>query len=322
MDSKHRHQLEQNVLAKWISTQYRDWIRPNSQWLSYAALGVILVVAIFVFTSRINSWNRASSWKQYYAALHSAQPETALEGLTDTVKGEVGEWTRLTLAQQQLTDGCAQLFNDKTKAIPVLEKAVISFLRLQKEARSPEFKQYAGFGLGQCYEALAAARTSNHENQTAGSDDWSRAVKEYEQIAGEENFTGRQAKKQLALLRQPETKNFLQLTAAKKPEKQEEFKVNIDPADPMTPAGTIDLSGFDTPEIPADKPAENKPATDKPAENPPAAEDKPAEENTAAEKTTGETPPEEKKTETPKIIGEKQADEPKAEEPKTEGTAK
>ena len=222
MDSKHRHELEKNELAKWIVAQYEDWIRPNSSWLGYAVIGVLVVTLIIVATARVNTWNRSTAWKQYYAALHSPQAETELELLAQSTSSGVGIHARLALAQRQLSEGCSQVFTDKAKAIVTLEKALASFQQVQKATSDPKFLQQAGFGLGQCWEALAAARVG---------DDLAKAEGEYQKVADQwgESFDGQRAKKQLAWIRQPATITFLVLTAEKTVETSEvdDFKTNF-----------------------------------------------------------------------------------------------
>lgn len=239
MDSKHRHQLEQNALAKWLLAQYEGWIRPNSSWLGYACLGVLIVIIIVMATARVNSWNQASAWKQYYAALYSEQSEADLEVIADSTSGAVSVLARLALAQRQLTEGCTQLFTDKTVSIAAVEKAIVSFEQVQEKTKDTSMLQQAGLGLGRCWEALAAARVG---------DDLARAEEEYQKVADRwgEEYTGQLAKQQLARLRKPSTKKFMQLAAAKKiePAGAGDFSVNIDPSDPFA-AGKVDLSSFD-----------------------------------------------------------------------------
>ena len=238
MDNKHRHQLEQNLLAKWLITQHEEWIRPNSSWLGYAVLGVLVVVAALIGTARLNSWNQAAAWKQYYAALQSPLAETEL-ALVANSTGVVGVQARLALAWRLLAEGCEQVFRNKVDAITTLDKAIDSFQRVQKGTNDPLLLQQAGFGLGQCWEVLAAARIG---------DDLTKAEEEYQKLAARwgEEFFGQRAKQQLALIRQPATKTFIELAAAKVPASfgADDFKVEINPDDPFA-TGQVDLSIFD-----------------------------------------------------------------------------
>jgi hypothetical protein len=239
MDSKHRHELEKNELAKWIVAQYEDWIRPNSSWLGYAVLGVLVVVFIIMATARINTWNRSAAWKQYYAALHSPQAETDLELLAQSTSGVVSTYARLTLAHRLLSEGCSQVFTDKTKAIVTLEKALASFQQVQNATSDPLFLQQAGFDLGQCWESLAAARVG---------DDLTQAESEYQKVVDQwgDEFVGQRAKKRLALLRQPATVAFLAFSAEKaaEPTEMDDFISKFGSMDPFEP-GQMDFGSLD-----------------------------------------------------------------------------
>ena len=240
MDSKHRHELEQNILAKWLTDQYQGWIRPNSSWLGYAVVGVLVVAAIIMGTTRVNAWNRAAAWKQYYAALHSEQADTELEAIAHSTTGIVGVYARLALAQRQLSEGCSQVFTDKAQSIAVLEKAIASFQQVQKNASDPMLLQQADFGLSQCWETLAAARIG---------DDLANAEEEYQTVAERwrDSFMGQRAQKRLALIRQPSTKMFIELMAAKTvaPSETDGFDWKFDFADPLAPEGQIDFGTFE-----------------------------------------------------------------------------
>jgi hypothetical protein len=233
MDSKHRHELEQNELAKWIIAQYEDWIRPNSGWLGYAVVAVLVVVAVILGTARVNTWNRHAAWKQYYAALYSEQADAELEAIAQSSSGIIGVYARLALAQRQLTEGSSQVSIDKTLSIVVLEKAITSFQYVQKATSDPLILQQAGFGLGMCWETLAAARTG---------DDLAKAREEYQRIVDRwgESFIGQRAQEQLALLRQPTTETFLKLTAAKtktaEPSGLDDFRTTFGFGDPFESA--------------------------------------------------------------------------------------
>ena len=210
MDSKKRHELEQNELAKWIASQYNDWIRPNSSWLGYAVLGVLIFITIIMVTEQFNTKNQNAAWRHYYAALHSENAETELETVAN-MGGAVGVQARLTLAQRQLAEGCSYAAVDKALTIVVLEKAIVSFEQVQKATNDPAVLRQAGYGLGQSRETLAAARVGN---------DQAMAEEEYQKVVDKwaESGIGKRAQNQLALIRQPGTKVFFQRTAEKKPE--------------------------------------------------------------------------------------------------------
>jgi len=238
MDSKKRHELEQNELAKWIVAQYEDWIRPNSSWLGYAVLGILIVIVVIMATARVNTWNQKAAWRHYYAALDSPQADVELELVANSTSGIVGAYARLALAQRQLAEGCSQVFIDKMEAIVMLEKAIASFQQVQRKTSDPSILQEAGFGLGYVWETLAAARVG---------DDLTKAEEEYKKVSslwGDE-FVGKRAKKQLVLLQQPTTKTFLEFNAKKTVEPSgDDFKVPFSNIDPFEP-GQVDLGTFE-----------------------------------------------------------------------------
>jgi len=244
MDSKERHKLEQNELAKWITTQYNGWIRPNSSWLGYAVLGVFIIIVIIIGTARVNAWNQAEAWKQYHAALNSPQAEAELELIAQTTSGVVAVRARLALAQRQLAEGCAQVFIDKNEAIVLLEKAIVSFQQVQKTSSDPLMLQDAAYGLGQCWETLAAARVG---------DDLARAEEAYQMIIDRwgDSFAGQRAKKQLASIRQPSTRMILELMAAKVAEiPEDDFRLgDLQFDDARMPGGLMGVNPFEQPRI-------------------------------------------------------------------------
>jgi len=242
MDSKTRNELEQNELAKWLTHQYEDWIEPNKSWLGYAVLGLLIVIVIIFATARVNAWNRQTEWQQYYAALNSADPSAALELVANSTSSIVGAQARLALAQLQLAEGSAQAFIDRSAAIVLLDRAIISFQQVQRATSDPMILQQAGFGLGQCWETLAAIRIGN---------DLANAEEEYQRVAERwgDGFMGQRAQKQLALLRQPSTRMFLERMAAHRPALPAGMEgwggeVFIDPAVPFAAPGRLDLDRF------------------------------------------------------------------------------
>ena len=242
MDSKYRHKLEQNELAKWLSNQYEDWIKPNKSWLVYAVMGLLIVIAVIFATARVNAWNRGAAWNQFYAAFDSLNVQSELEIIAQSTSGTVAAHARLALAQLQQAEGSAQVFIDKSKTILLLDKAITSFQQVQKATNDPMLLQQAGFGLGQCWETLAAVRVG---------DDLAKAEEEYQKVAerwGDGYMMGQRAQKQLALIRQSSTKMVLERMATKT--EMEDFGVSINPDDPFlfSPGDLIsDMFGQPTP---------------------------------------------------------------------------
>ena len=269
MDSKTRHELEKNELLKWITHQHEDWIKPNQSWLGYAALGVLVVIVIVFVTARVNTANQNAAWKQFYAALGSPNANVELEFVANSTSGIVGAHARLALAQRQLAEGNEETtmsFPDKSKAIALLEKAISSFQQAQKASSDPMVLQQAIFGIGQCWETLAAVRIG---------DDLSKAEKTYQEVVErwEDGHMGQRAQKQLARIQQPATQIVLERLATKVPEGTAGMEgpgVAINPEEPFFPGGALNLDnrfGPGTmPEIlpptpfPEQKPEEEPPA--------------------------------------------------------------
>jgi hypothetical protein len=233
MDSKTRHELEQNELARWLTHQYEDWIEPNKGWLGYAVLGLLVVIVVIFATAHVNAWNQTAAWNQFYAALNSMNAQAELEIVANSTTGIVGANARLALAQLQKAEGSAQAFIHRSEAIVFLDKAIASFQQVQRATNDPMLLQQAGFGLGQCWETLAAIRVG---------DDLAKAEEEYQKVVERwgDGFMGQRAQKQLALIRQPATKMFLERLAARTPEipaGMEGFGVTINPDDPFFPGG-------------------------------------------------------------------------------------
>ncbi|MDR3232807.1 MAG: hypothetical protein LBT46_03940 [Planctomycetaceae bacterium] len=230
MDSHRRHQLRENLLANWIITQYEEWIRPNSTWLYWAIVGVLIAAVIIAGTIRLNAWSQSAAWKHYYAALHSGQAEAELESLADQTSGNVGVQARLALGQLKLAEGCNAVFTDKAKAVAALEKAVFVFQKVQKTSAADKMVlQQAAFGSAQAFEALAASRKGG---------DLQKAEAEYRNIAEtwKNENVGRRAAAQLEMFGQTGTKKFFEIAAAqviKTEDKADDFKVNIDKQEPF-----------------------------------------------------------------------------------------
>jgi hypothetical protein len=126
-----------------------------------------------------------------------------------------------------------------------LEQAITSFQQVQRATSDLTLLQQAGFGLAQCWETLAAVRSEN---------DLAKAEEEDMRIAERwgDGFMGQRAQQQLALIRQPTTRMFLERMAAKTaevPAGMEGFDgVTIDPDAPFSP-GALDFGRFGWEEI-------------------------------------------------------------------------
>lgn len=301
MDSNRRHKLAQNDLAR----QYEEWIKPNLQWISWAFIAVLLLIAVGVGYSKLLQSNKAAAWKMYYSALSTENATVALETVANSTGEAAGLQARLSLGQLLLAEACVDAMSNKTDAVEKLEKAIIQFRKVKESKASAELKQEAAWGIGQTFETLASLRS--------GQEDMEQAVQEYKSLAERwpNSFLGEKAAKQSVFISRSDTKKFFEWSVAqaeKKPD-ADDFKTEIDENNPFPqgPGGldleksfgegfaapktetVIELKGAETEEKPA---VEEKPETEAKPEAKPVTEDQ-----AVAEPEREETESEEMKNE-------------------------
>ncbi len=245
MDSNRRHQLSQNMLANWIFRLYDEWIRPYGQWIVLGILFILVVMTIFLVTHRLQAHNRQESWSQYAQAIMSDDQATQLTLVVATLREPLATQALLTLAQIQLSEGCAAIRTDKKVAEESLHKAMGYFQDVEKRATNDELSWQALFGQAQVWESLAAVRE--------GTIDLPEAEKVYAKLAEQaaDSFWGKKAKEKLSFLKRSDTQQFLTLSA------KHVFVVPSDEPmvqfDPENPGLDSTREAFDEPETkPAD----------------------------------------------------------------------
>lgn len=152
MDSEHRHELEENVLAGWLAKQVEE-IKPH---LPAIGVGAVLLVAALV------GWNgyrrsaenaKAERWRDFAVAIEGAQPnEEMLQQAIDANPGTaVAEWAEVTWADGKLYDAANNFFRNRAEADKSVEQAIGVYERLVS-ADDRNVAERANFQLGRALE--------------------------------------------------------------------------------------------------------------------------------------------------------------------------
>lgn len=152
MDSEHRHELEQNDLATWLS----DKIEQTKPFLPAIAVGLVIFVAAVI---GYKSWKasareaKADRWRSFAVAVEGAQPDLnllkqAAEANPDT---NVGEWSEVTWADGRLYQATLQYFRNRDAANTALDEAVEVYERMIT-ATEQAVAERAKFQLARAYE--------------------------------------------------------------------------------------------------------------------------------------------------------------------------
>jgi hypothetical protein len=174
MKSERRHELQANQLAIWLRKTYKT-IQPYVNLI----LGIAVLVVVGVIGYRW--WNGRSSaraekaFDAYFAAFRA--PEDDRIDLLDSVAKDnpgtdAGQWARLEASFLRLEKGANEMFRDRIRGMDTLEKAVDGFMTA-REARQPEIKWQATFGLAEAKESRLEAdeaRSYYEEVVTKGPD--------------------------------------------------------------------------------------------------------------------------------------------------------
>ncbi len=154
MKTERRHELQQNVLADWLGEQV-TWARDYSRAIMATIVGVLVIVCVYLYTTQKSSARQAQVWQEYLAATTpNADMNDKLTTLADKASDtSAGRWARLRLADQQLNQGCDQLFQNRGDAGTSLNDAEKNYEKL-KNASESVIRERATLGLAKTYEAL------------------------------------------------------------------------------------------------------------------------------------------------------------------------
>ncbi len=196
MKSERRHELEQNLLAQWL-TKAVATTKPYANAILAAILAVVLVWLVISYLGQRSEAQSTKAWDDYFAAL-SEQSATVpdLEKVAKEHQGTVaGTWALLTAADLQLNSGCSLLFTNKASANLELRHALDNYLRLQEQSGADEVRRRAILGEARAREALG---------------DLDRAQERYEHLLKQwpKGVDAAVARKRLADIQNQSTKEF------------------------------------------------------------------------------------------------------------------
>ena len=174
MKRERRHELQDNLLARWLA-EMTDKAAPYARAVSLAVVLVLLVIAAwYVFSNRSRA-NREAAWGALYQAMQKGTASD-LEAVAEQYAGsEAALWAQVAAADIHLEIGSAQLFGNKADAVQELQKAIDGYLSVRDKVRRPELRERLLWGLARAYESLAGSRQ--------GQGELDRAVKLYRELA-------------------------------------------------------------------------------------------------------------------------------------------
>lgn len=152
MDSEHRHELEENELARWLAGKVES-LKPQ---LPAITLGVVVLIAGII---GINGWKTSSAaakadrWRDFAIAMEQGNPDlvdlkTAAENNPGT---PVADWADVTWADGKLFQASQLYFRNRDNANQAAEEAVEVYKRLVSSS-DRDVSERANFQLGRALE--------------------------------------------------------------------------------------------------------------------------------------------------------------------------
>ncbi|TWT90642.1 hypothetical protein Mal64_10360 [Pseudobythopirellula maris] len=131
MDSEHRHELNENVLAKGISRVWENYGQ-------HATVGIIACVAVVAGLVSMNVYKqsdkaiRSAAWSGYQIAMEDARPNLAVLSQTaEEYPGEpVADWSSITWADGKLWTASTTWLRNRASAEEALATAEETYERL------------------------------------------------------------------------------------------------------------------------------------------------------------------------------------------------
>lgn len=152
MDSEHRHELEQNDLATWLTDKV-EAIKPQ---LPLIGVGLVALVAAII---GMNSWKasaeaaKADRWRDFSVAVEGVQPNLSLlkEAAEANPGTTVEEWSEVTWADGRLFQASRQYFSNRDAANTAIDEAIEVYQRMVT-AKDRKVAERAKYQLARAYE--------------------------------------------------------------------------------------------------------------------------------------------------------------------------
>lgn len=161
MDSEHRHELEENVLATWLTTRIEE-LAPHATTIVGVVIAAVAAVVGWSAYQTTSSAGRADAWRTYTLAVEGREP--SLDALRIAAEENPGtpveDWALITWADGRLFNATNDFLRNKPRAIEALDEAETTYEQLLG-SRDTAIADRAAFGLGRVAEMrgdLEAAR--------------------------------------------------------------------------------------------------------------------------------------------------------------------
>ncbi|MCS7305012.1 MAG: hypothetical protein NZ602_07890 [Thermoguttaceae bacterium] len=154
MKTERRHELEENLLARWLVSVFRK-IQPYQNVILAGIILVLVVIVVYEWLSRRTAGKAEAAWEEIFTSLDVGREDpSVLEKVAQNHgETEAGQWAALLAAEGYLAKACDSLFTNKTEARDYLNRSRQLFERLLNQTRNEVIRERATFGLARADEA-------------------------------------------------------------------------------------------------------------------------------------------------------------------------
>ena len=158
MKTERRHELAKNDLADWLGERI-EALRPYSGAVSASVLAAAVLIFAGVVWYQKREATASQAWEEYFSALEQPDPNKSFERLEQVADDYPADspaalWSRLSLADSQLSKGVDELFKDRTSARKALDDAIDHYRAVVETAPAGSLlAERATFGLAEAYES-------------------------------------------------------------------------------------------------------------------------------------------------------------------------
>ena len=211
MNSKHRHELQQNELAAYLS-KVNEALDPHKNVI--AAVAGLLLVGGFAWTFyRTQETEKRSDATLRLIQASAANDAEPLQVVSDSYPGTTAaDWARLYQGERYLAEGMQTLYRDRQLAEDLLTDAQAVFLSASASTKDRVLKSRAHLGVARAAESMGMVEE---------------AIEAYRDViaAGESDAMIEKAEARIERLENPKTEQFFAWFQ----------KENFAPADPSLP---------------------------------------------------------------------------------------